>query len=247
MQNKKCIDSINQEVKVKLKNNQEDERLKEQLEKEYNSIKIPSGLKEELWTQISTTRKKRRIYSKIFPFMAVATFIIILIPLGLSLISSDSARNPSDSIAAKEEADIRTIEAVIKNNFTGPDEKWLRLMNNTSSVEEGEIKGLSEYEEGLYKEYFASDRAYVEYVSRYGSVVWNEPARYHYTLRVLEINCEKTSSDEIIYNFSAKIEYRKQDSNTAEVGTITGQANLNEEHKIEVMLINYFDLINEFE
>ena len=68
MQNKKCIDSINQEVKVELKNNQEDERLKAQLEKEYNSIKIPSGLKEELWTQISTTRKKKEDLFKNFSF-----------------------------------------------------------------------------------------------------------------------------------------------------------------------------------
>lgn len=235
-------------MKVSLKNNQENERLKEQIKKEYNSITIPKGLKEELWTQISVTRKKRRIFSKLFPVIAVAAFIIILIPLGLSLISSDSAQNPSDSISMKEAADIKTIEAVITNNFTGPDENWLKIMNDTSSEEEeGEIKGLSEYEEGLYKEYFASDRAYVEYVSRYGSVIWNEPAKNHYTLRVLDINYEKTSSDEIIYNFTAKIEYKKKGSNTANVGTITGQANLNEEHKIEVMLIEYFDLINELE
>lgn len=222
--------------------------LKEQIEKEYNSINIPNGLKEELWIQISKTRKERPIYSKIFPIMAVAAFIIILIPLGRSLISSDSVRNPSDSISEKEAADIRTIEAVITNNFTGPNENWLKIMNDTSSEEEeGEIKGLSEYEEGLYKAYFASERAYVEYVSKYGSVVWNELARYHYTLRLLEINCEKTSSDEIIYNFTAKIEYKKKGSSTANIGTITGQANLNEGHKIEVMLIEYSGLINELE
>lgn len=80
-------------MKVSLKNNQENERLKEQIKKEYNSINIPKGLKEELWTQISVTRKKRRIFSKLFPVIAVAAFIIILIPLGLSLISSDSAQN----------------------------------------------------------------------------------------------------------------------------------------------------------
>ncbi|WP_400246809.1 hypothetical protein AB3U99_08260 [Niallia sp. JL1B1071] len=221
-----------------MKNNQE-KVIKDRLEKEFNSIKVPNGMKEELWTQVSSTRKKSGIASRIFPYIAAVAFIFIVIPLGLSVLPYDSEPMPNDH------ENIKTIEAVIKNNFTSPDDEWEKIMNNTDTEEEGEIKGLREYEEDLYREYFASDEAFDEYVSRYGSVVWIEPERHHYKLRALDIKCEKTNSDEIIYNFSAKVEYQKEGSSSAAVGTITGQANLNEEHKIEVMKINYFDLIDQ--
>lgn len=238
------MNNIKQEVKRELKNNQE-EVLKEQLEKEFNSIKVPNGLKEELWTQVSSTRKKRGVLSRLFPYIAAIAFIIILIPLGLSALPYDSDPKPNDHITKQEDENIKTIEAVIKNNFTSPDEEWENIMNNTDTDGEGEIKGLREYEEGLYREYFASDRAFDEYVSIYGSVVWIEPERHHYKLRALDIKCEKTNSDEIIYNFSVQVEYQKEGSSSVAVGTITGQANLNEDHKIEVMNINYFDLIDQ--
>lgn len=238
------MNSTKQEVKVEVTNNQE-EIIKEQLEKELNSIKVPNGVKEELWIQVSSTRKKSGISFRLLPYLAAVAFIIILIPLGLSTLPYDSDSKPKDYITKQEEENIKTIEAVIKNNFTSPDEEWDKIMNNTDTEEEGEIKGLREYEEALYREYFASDGAFDEYISIYGSVVWIEPERYHYKLRALDIKCEKTNSAEIIYNFSAKVEYQKEGSTSAAVGMITGQANLNEEHKIEAMNINYFELIDQ--
>jgi len=41
------------------------------------------------------------------------------------------------------------------------------------------------------------------------------------------------------------VEYQKEGSTSAAEGMITGQANLNEENKIEAMNINYFELIDQ--
>lgn len=133
-----------------------------------------------------------------------------------------------------EDANTQTIEAVLNKNLTGPDDELIRIFNDMS---EDSIEAQIKYEENLYKEYFADDAAFQEFVSYYGTTLLIGPIKNNYKLKVKNIEFEKTESKEIIYNFKVEVEYKKEGSDKSEIGTLDGQANLNEEHKIEIIKI----------
>jgi hypothetical protein len=54
-------------------------------------------------------------------------------------------------------------------------------------------------------------------------------------------------SKEINYNFSVELQYQKEGSDLSEVEMVTGQANMNEEYKIERMLIRIEDVWSTFD
>jgi hypothetical protein len=136
-----------------------------------------------------------------------------------------------------QDENIETMEYVLENALTGPNDELEQLKEN-----EG-LESLVKYEEDLYKEYFANDTSYLEFVNSYGSTLMIEPMRNDYKLKVKSIDFEKTDSKEIIYNFSVELEYQKEGSGKSEVEIVTGQANLNDEHKIEDMLIHIGDFL----
>lgn len=137
----------------------------------------------------------------------------------------------------KQDENIQTIEAVLQNCLTGPSDELNKML-------EGEgFEDLIKYEEDLYKDYFANDASYLEFVNNYGSTLMIEPRRNDYKLKVKNIEYEKTDSKEIIYNFSVELQYKKEGGEKSEVEIVTGQANLNEEHKIEDMLIRINDFL----
>lgn len=137
---------------------------------------------------------------------------------------------------AKDE-NLQTMEYVLENALTGPNEELELLIEN-----EG-LESLVKYEEDLYKDYFANDTSYLDFVNSYGSTLMIEPMRNGYKLKVRNIDFEKTDSEEMIYNFSVELQYQKEGSEKSEVEIVTGQANLNEEHKIEDMLIRIGDFL----
>ncbi|RKQ34660.1 hypothetical protein [Oceanobacillus halophilus] len=137
-----------------------------------------------------------------------------------------------------QDKNIQTMEAVLKNNLTGPSDELQQILKEKEWMER-----LRKYEEKLYKDYFADDASYVAFVGSYGSVLMNEPMRNNYKLKVKNIDFEKTDSEEIIYNFSVELHYQKEGSENTEVEIVTGQANLNEDHKIENMLIRIGDFL----
>jgi hypothetical protein len=55
---------------------------------------------------------------------------------------------------------------------------------------------------------------------------------------VKDINFEKTDSNENIFNFTVELEYQKEGSELPETGMVEGQADLNEEYKIENIMVN---------
>ncbi|AXI08311.1 hypothetical protein CV093_05180 [Oceanobacillus sp. 143] len=133
---------------------------------------------------------------------------------------------------------IETVEAVLQNAFTGPDDEFKKAFNSDTDIED-----LAQYEEKLYKDYFANGEAFVEFIMSYGSGMMIEAIKNDYSIKVKNIEYEKTESKEIIYDFTAEIQYQKEGNESSEIETVTGQANLNEEHKIEVMLIRGEDLL----
>lgn len=218
-----------------MKENLQDSEVKEFLKKEIEKIEAPLDVKEEIWLKIAS-RNNRSKSLKIVPFIAACACILLILPLGLSINTFNE--NTSSKLSSEEKKDLETMEAVININLTGPDEEWKSIM------EDNHFSGLSEYEEKLYRKYFASDSAYKEYISYFASSLLVEALRKNYQLKVISIEYEDTNSEEIIYNFSAEIEFQKESSNTTITGIVRGQANLNEKHKIEKMTINTADLMN---
>lgn len=204
-----------------LENNREEESLKKHLTKEMDSIKVPKGLKEEMWTQVKPVRKKRKV---VLPYIATLACLTVLVALGLSGFPLNSEPTPSDTVTTQDE-NIRTIEAVLQNNLTGPDDELKQILEG-----EGELEALGQYERNLYKEYFADDTSYQEYISSYGSVLWIVPIRNDYKLEVKNIDYEKSDSKEIIYNFSIELQYQKKGSESSEVATVNGQAKIGRAH-----------------
>jgi hypothetical protein len=135
-----------------------------------------------------------------------------------------------------QDENIKTIEAVLQNALTGPSDELKQILNETEWVEP-----LRKFEENLYKDYFADDASYLEFVNSFGSVLMNEPMRNGYKLKVKNIEYEKINSKDMVYNFSVELEYKKESSEKSEVAIVNGQANLTEEHKIEGMLIRTKD------
>lgn len=139
-----------------------------------------------------------------------------------------------------QDENIQTIEAVLKNNLNGPDDELIQIVNDVDSYDN--LEAQRKYEENLYKEYFADEEAFLEYVNYYGTTLLIEPIKNNVKLKVKNIEWEKTDSKEIIYNFKVELEYQKEGNDKSEIGILNGQANVNEEHKIERMKIH----INEF-
>lgn len=131
----------------------------------------------------------------------------------------------------RQDENIVTIEAVLQNALTGPNEELKKVFNS------GSIEDTVQYDKNHFEEYFANETAYMEFVNSYGAVLMIEPIRSDYKLKVRSIEYEKTDSKEIIYNFSVDLQYQNEDSEKSKVEVIIGQANLNEEHKIEDILI----------
>ncbi|MER2057444.1 MAG: hypothetical protein ABTA16_01395 [Niallia sp.] len=139
---------------------------------------------------------------------------------------------------------IQTIEAVLHNTLTGPNEKLKEILERKEGKER--TLAMAEYEAKLYKDYFANETAYNDFTTRYGTLLMTEPYKNKCILKVETIEYERTHSKENIYNFSIQLQYQKEGKESPEVKKITGQADLNDEHKIERMLIRVNDLWGSF-
>ncbi|MGJ9460633.1 hypothetical protein [Oceanobacillus sp. CF4.6] len=139
-----------------------------------------------------------------------------------------------------QDENIQTIEAVLQNALTGPDDELKEIFNGEGSS----IEDLLQYDKDHFEDYFANETSYMEFVNNNnGSGILIEAMKYDYNFKVINIEYEKTESEEIIYDFTVELQYQKEGSESSEVETVTGQANLNEEHKIEDMLIRIGDFL----
>lgn len=136
--------------------------------------------------------------------------------------------------AKTQDKNIQTIEAVLQNSLTGPSDELKQIVDQES---EEKLAALRQYEEKLFKDYFANETSYTEFVNRYGSTVMIEPIKNDYQLQIKNIDYEKVDEKDSVYDFSVEIQLQKEGSESSKDQIVTGQANLNDEHKIEVMLI----------
>lgn len=173
------------------------------------------------------------------------SFKITLIPFLILLLVGCTEKTDKDT-----DEYIQTVEAVLQTTLNGPNddltEIWNKHMENKIDVEE-KREALVQYEEVVYKDYFANQTSYNDFISRYGTVLMVESYKNNYTLKVKNIDYERTDPKENIYNFSIALEYHKKGSESPEVKRVTGQANLNRDYKIERMLIRVNDLWGSFD
>jgi len=148
----------------------------------------------------------------------------------------------NDKVIEAKDENIETMEAVLQHTFNGPTEEYLEEIEK-----EDDFASFNKYLEGLYEPDFTDRNAYEEFVNYYGATLMNEALRYDYTLTVTNIDYEQTGSEEIIYNFSLDLQYQKNGANESEQGTVTGQANLNADHKIEDMVLQLEDFWSKLE
>lgn len=174
--------------------------------------------------------------------LSILTFssLILFLTIGCS----------SNSVKEDQDKNIITIENVLEKTFIGPDKEFQDIMDNvegeTQKTEEKVIESLESYAQyikDLFEPYF-TNQSYEEYVGIYGTTFLEKAYRSNYQLNIKEVNYEKTKSDESIYNFSFKIQYKKVDSEQWEEDTIRGQANLNDNHKIKRILIRNLEFLN---
>jgi hypothetical protein len=162
-------------------------------------------------------------------FIATALFTILLLILV-------GCTEKKETITKDE--NIKTIEAVLQNSLTGPSDELKRILDNES---EEKFEALNQYEEKIFKAYFANEMSYRDFVNNYGSRVMIQPNSDYYNFKIKNIEYKEVDSNDSVYNFSVELQFQKEGSEKLETGLVTGQANLTEEHKIEGMVIRTKD------
>lgn len=142
--------------------------------------------------------------------------------------------------AKTQDKNIQTIEAVLQNSLTGPSDELKQIVKDQESEEKH--AALQQYEEKLFKDYFADEPSYTEFVNNYGSTAMVESIKNDYKLQIKNIDYEKVDEKDSVYDFSVEIELQKEGIESSGNQTVTGQANLNDDHKIKAMLIRLEDL-----
>jgi hypothetical protein len=160
-------------------------------------------------------------------FFAVTLFILLL----LMLIGCTEKKETQDE-------NIKTIESVLQNSLTGPSDELKQILGKES---EEKFDELNQYEEKLFKDYFANETSYRDFVNNYGSLVMIQHNSDYYNFKIKNIEYEKVDAKDSVYNFSVELQFQIEGSEKSETGVVTGQANLTEEHKIEGMLIRTKD------
>lgn len=162
----------------------------------------------------------------------------------------------SDEVAVPEPKDenIIKIEKVLKCTFTGPNQELKEIWKSIEKavIEAEEVKDssvgtitpnhLNQYLAERLKPYF-TDEMYHSYISSYAltfvtNAYWNNAE-----LKVKNIDVQTSETKDHIYDFTADVQYQPSGSE-AEVSTVTGQANINEDGKIAVILIRANSLMD---
>lgn len=172
-------------------------------------------------------------------------FIIALFPFLLILLVGCTEKTVKDT-----DPYIQPVEAVLQNALNGPKDELIEIWNKQK---EGKVNGeekqaaLGEYEEAVFKDYFSNQKSYNDFITRYGTNLMMEPYKKDYSLKVKNIEFERTDSKGKIYNFSISLAYHKKGMDEPKVKQVTGQANVNADYKIERMLIRVNDLWGSFD
>jgi hypothetical protein len=90
-----------------------------------------------------------------------------------------------------QDENIKTIEAVLEDSLTGPSDELKQILDKES---EEMFEALNQYEEKLFKDYFANETSYRDFVNSYGSLVMIQPNSNYYNFKIKNIEYEKVDS-----------------------------------------------------
>jgi hypothetical protein len=181
------------------------------------------------WKNYDILYKKGGFKGSMIKFFATALFtLLLLILVGCTEIKE----------TITQDENVKTIEAVLQNSLTGPSDELKQILDKES---EEKFEALNQYEERLFKAYFANETSYRDFVNSYGSFVMIQPNSDYYNFKIKNIEYEEVDAKDSVYNFSVELQFEKEGSEKTEAGIVTGQANLTEENKIEGMLIRTKD------
>jgi len=171
----------------------------------------------------------------VYKLFATALFALLLLMLAGCIEKKETQT---------QDENIKTIEAVLQNSLTGPSDELKQILDKES---EEKFEALNQYNENLFKDYFANETSYTEFVNSYGSTLMiqagvNGEQYDYYNFKINNIEYEKVDAKDSVYNFSVELQFQKEGSEKSKVEIVNGQANLNDEHKIEEMLIRDKDL-----
>lgn len=137
----------------------------------------------------------------------------------------------------------KTIENVLQEQFSGPDQKLMDLLNDPANAtvigeNEGEyavgdtITDVDVYLEEKYGAYF-TEEMYDKFIGAFALGFQTTAYQHGYQLEVTEIDTQQKDSDDA-YTFEVMVQYKNEErENNTEV---TGEANINDQGKITRIL-----------
>ncbi|MCA0970853.1 hypothetical protein LCM20_09645 [Halobacillus litoralis] len=162
----------------------------------------------------------------------------IIAPIALLLLGLSAILVGCTAANSAQEKDVETIEAMLTQQFTGPDQKMMELLNDPDHVTViglGETKRpeepneLEQYLEATYHPYF-TDQEYEDFIGAFAMAphVFGEADAYQF--EVEQVIVKDVEATDGAYDFTVEIRYEKD--GTEENTQVSGRINVNEEGKI---------------
>ncbi len=171
---------------------------------------------------------------------------LILIPIGLLLVSVGCSANV-ESETVSNNGNLTTLESVIENTFTGPNQELNALLsepeNATIIGHDKETKSpaqpteLEVYLEEMYKPHFTEDMydEFLDEITLYYHASFL--ARPNIKTEVDSIDFKQNESEKNIYDFTTNVTFQNEGLDP-KIYEVIGQANFTEEGKIAKLIIS---------
>ncbi|MFC7064178.1 hypothetical protein [Halobacillus seohaensis] len=164
--------------------------------------------------------------------------VLSILLLGICFVSTGcSSVNTSDS--ASKDQNVTTIETVLNQQFTGPDQKLIDLLDdpeNSTIIGNGETTTPEEptqldlYLEEKYQPYF-SESMYDEFIGTYATGYHASAYNNGYKFEIEKMGIENVEATEGAYDFTVNVLYNKEGTEERN-SKVTGRININEEGEI---------------
>lgn len=186
------------------------------------------------WGRIQSVRIQPPIFNK--SSISRITKSILLFAVFLIFFVGCSSTNIS------QDGNITTIETVLENQFTGPDQEFIELLNSPENVtiigddseaSDEDLETFSEldlYLEEKYKSFFTPNM-YNKFIATYALGYQVAAFNGGFEIETDNIYIEKSDTIKGSYDFIANILYHKE-GNEQMTAEVSGKAEINEESKI---------------
>lgn len=203
-------------------------------------IGIEPLVREEDKTKFLTrVHKKQKTY--LFPKLLTALLFIGLAGWLLFLALNSGGLQQ----ASPTDKNIKTIETVLNQMFTGPSREFSEAMDAWENAvpEKGEginsgiitstPEPLTQYTDKYFKPYF-TEEGLTDYINTGGLMFLMQADAKGYELKVNDLKIDRLEMEGNYYDFTVTVSYKKTGSDQQNTAKVTGQINVNDEGKIQV-------------